>query len=58
MWLRASDGLIDTRYILIHPTLPTHKYKKEDKYKVNDKENYNTKTMTKTKTKTNTIYAM
>ena len=32
-WLRASDGLIDTRYILIHPTLPTHKYKKEDKYK-------------------------
>ena len=32
-WLRASDGLIDTRYILIHPTLSTHKYKKEDKYK-------------------------
>ena len=40
VWLRASDGLIDTRYILIHPTLPSHKYKKkEDKYKyrVNDK---------------------
>ena len=55
-WLRASDGLIDTRYILIHPTLPTHKYKKEDR--VNEKENYNTKTMTKTKTKTKTRYAM
>ena len=28
-WLRASDGLTDTRYILIHPTLPTHKYKRK-----------------------------